>query len=443
MKWLILAFLMSCGHESPPARDVGDSDGDQVPNYLEANDELQKYVAEVIPFGKVEGVLSFKLNNQIVTVKLGNDHDAAAGAMKLLTKTMSTLRSGDFFSEWSHLKVETNSFQIPASQFSVTLHLETNDRPESVTLTDGKAEIEIGKFSERMEFDVSGDELQHILSGALKFNLRRPGSTDPYSVENTIRDRTYRVFLYDGRTSRVHYVSQELPFPEYLKLSKISQSYEIKNFRGFIQKDTANLWWTRVIGEKDRVVVKASLETLSKFHLTNFEKRDASVSRNNGSPGSKFQIVKAPEVQYVLKIRGSKTVRSFKTSSRSYFRGHEADIECREYSRVIKATRNEVVSKHDLLENLVITSTGTQKFLKDFLSEITEGVDENGWYLELALDSTPDQFEISLVPRSRATFHRTGVYDTICNGRSVISGTQTNDEGQMNLKIESFVEKID
>ena len=70
MKWLILVLIISCGQKNPPVRDVGDSDGDQIPNYLEEKGELEKYTANIKPFGEVKASLSFRQGIKTVSVEL-------------------------------------------------------------------------------------------------------------------------------------------------------------------------------------------------------------------------------------------------------------------------------------------------------------------------------------------------------------------------------------
>ncbi len=447
MKWLILIALISCGQKNPPAKDVRDSDGDQIPNYLETDSELQKYVAEVIPFAETKGSLTFKLDSKYVSVNLSNEHDIAGNAMKLLTKTLSTIKTEDYFSEWSILKAEATSYLIPDGHYDVTLALDTTERPDLITLTDGKAELEVGNFANRLEFRLTAEELRQILLGKLHLNMKKNPGDNPYSVESTIRDRTYRVFYFDGKISKIHYVSHELEFSRYLRMAGIEQSTELKNFRGFSQNDNKDFWWTRNVGEKDKIVVKSSLKDLSQFHVLNFTRHESQIDRTNGSAVNSFIVTKSPASKFVIKFRGNKIQNVINETSRAYNRSGargEFSESCRQWGRTVVSQKSLPVTKEDLLSGIIIQSQEKSISLDQFQENLTEGSDEKGWYLELALDETPKDFTILLAPRSNSTYVKTGVYQTVCdNGRPVYSGSNTNEEGQMNIKIESFIEKID
>ena len=156
MKWLILVLLISCGHENPPARDVGDSDGDTIPNYLETDGALGKYVAEVSPFQEMKGELMFKVNYKPVNVQLSNQSNISDVAKKLLTKSLESMRKEEYFSEWSDLKVESPDLAIPDGDYQVTLAINTEDSPQFLMLNNGKSQTELSAFHPRMDYVSSG-----------------------------------------------------------------------------------------------------------------------------------------------------------------------------------------------------------------------------------------------------------------------------------------------
>jgi hypothetical protein len=150
----------------------------------------------------------------------------------------------------------------------------------------------------------------------------------------------------------------------------------------------------------------------------------------------------------VVKIRGQRTLNTFAESSSSWHMGGargELSEDCRNWSRAITSTRSVGVTKEELLSGLKIQTGEKSALLNEFAANITEGTDKEGWYLELAMDETPEEFSILLVSRPESTYVKTGVYKTMCTHYHApkYSGVNTNEEGQMNLKIESFIEKID
>lgn len=447
MKWLILVLLISCGQKNPPPRDLADSDGDQISNHDEASrGELEKYVAEITPFARTRGTLSFKLDGKFYALSVDNNNDIATASLRLLTRSDYLISAEDYFSELSLLHLEGNSLVVPAGNHDVVLSLESIEPPAAVLLTDGKAEVEVGKYAHRMEFRMSGEELQNTLLGKLRFKLDN-AEDSPWSVTSTVRDRTYRVFYSDGKVSRIHYVSNELKFSEYLKLMKIHSPSEMKNLRGFSHEDTKLIWWTRALG-KDRVVAKTSLYSLGKFNESNFTSTKSSLLRKNGTPSNTFKVKKIADTKFVLKIRASKTHRNFSESSRSYdIGGAQGDLSesCREWTRVVTGETSTAVTRLELLSALAIDVKGKRAELTDLISDLTAGSDAEGDYFEIAMDRTPEEFGIVLTQKDRSTYVKTGVYQKKCSymRNPEYSGTDTNIEGQMVFKMESFIEKID
>lgn len=444
MKWLLLVLLVSCGHESPPARDVGDSDGDTIPNYLEASSELQKYVAEVIPFTDTKATLTFKNENRPVTVELANKNDLAESALRLLTKTASTLTTEDYFSEWSKLRpVTILTEQLKDERYLVTLTFQTEDRPQFIHLEDSKAQSPIGKFTKRMEFLLTGAELAKVAKGEAHFIMNRSETFRPFSVEENIRKRTYRVYVFDGRAGKIHYVSNELPFEKYLVLSGAAESYPLENFKGFTSEDPEPFWWTRSIGPHDKVLVYESMMNLSRFHESNFEKTIINVTRVNGRKAQVLNVTKAPNTKFVLKFRASRELRTFHETRESWTRGGargEINESCSSRSRHISATTTEFPTKEEILNEMKFQTSEKTMRLSDLAEFITEGVDERGEYLELALDETPAIFTLYLENRPASTYVKTGRYYYWCmEDRS--GGEDTNEEGQMVIDVESFIEK--
>lgn len=446
MKWLLLVLLVSCGHESPPARDVGDADGDQIPNYLETNSELQKYVAEVIPFGPTKVTMSYKNENRQQTLEFANKSDMAENSLRLLTKTASTLIVEDYFSEWSKLRpVTASSETFKDERYLVTLTFQTEDKPQFIHLEDAKAQTPIGKFSKRMEFLLSGTELAKVAKGEAHFIMNRSENIRPFSMEANIRNRTYRVYVFDGRAGKIHYVSNELSFERYLELSGVEESFTLDNFRGFTSDDQTPFWWTRSLGEKDKVLVNESMENLSTFHKTNFDKKDIAVTRVNGRTAQTLNVEKSPKTKFVVRFRASRELRTFQETRERWTRGGgrgEIHEECGSRSRHISSTTRIVPDKEEILNELKFQTEEKTVNLSELAAFIVEGQDEKGDYLELALDETPAKFHLYLPNRPASTFVKTGQYQYYCFEER-LGGVDTNEEGQFVIDMESFIEKID
>lgn len=443
MKLLILLIVIACGHKEPPPKDVADSDGDHILNYQES--ELSRYVAETVPFGDVKATLSFKNDTRPVAIELSNNSDQRMNAFKLLTKSASTLKLEDYFSEWSALHLITPSAEkISELQYDVAMTVVTEEKAGAIVLRDGKGEIVIAPFSPKMRFQLTGEELRSILSGDASLTLRRSGHDHTSSAETTVRERTYRVFLFDGHVGKIHYVSREIPLEKYMSLLGIHESSDISSFRGFTAKETENLWWYRSLGENDKVVVYASSNYLSQIHQTYFAKSTQVISRVNGKQSQVLQVRKRPETKFVLKLRGSRTQNSFREFTKKWHMGGghgEISEDCRTLNREISRTQSFPFTR-DFLKEIHVQDKEHVFTLQDLSAHITEASDENGIYYELTLDATPDDFTVRIPDRPASTFTMTGAYYTECIDITR-GGTPTNEEGQLVLSVESFIEKID
>lgn len=441
MKLLILLLIVACGHKEPPAKDVGDSDGDHILNYQE--NELDKYVAETVPFGEVKATLSFQIDTKLVQIELTNNSNQALNALKLLTKSSSLLKLEDYFSEWSALRPTTPfTEKLVELQYPVTLTLETQEKPALLVLSDGKAVTPVQKFAKRIDFNLYAEELGKILSGKSRLELRRSAELNTVSSEDSVHERTYRVFLFDGRVGKVHYVSREIEFEKYILLMGL-EAQDIMALKGFSSTDEKDKWWSRSLGD-DKVLVYSNLKHLAKFQKSGFNKVEQTITRSNGKQGSVLQVTKAPDTKYVLKFRGTRTVNFFREFRKNWHQGGargEISEDCFSLNREVNLTTGLPFSRDNFSE-MVLTSKEKVRTLKELMISINESSDDQGHYYELVLDKTPETFTISLPTRPAGTFQMTGAYYVDCIDIKR-GGTPTNEEGQMTINVESFIEKID
>lgn len=449
MKWLILILFISCGHESPPAQDVGDADGDTIPNYLETDGALGKYVAEITPFQEMKGELMFKVDHKPVTLALGNQSNIADEAKKLLTKSLSLMAKENYFSEWSDLEVEGSSdnIVIPDADYEVTLSMNTQDAPQTLVLSDGKSEIVLSDYHPRMEFRLTGEELRKILKGKIKLTLKKSDSSNPYSIDSNVRKRTYRVYYHNGRIGKIQYVSKELSFSDYLKLSGIQDPVELKTIQGFVSRGSSIYWWIRHLENGDKVVFRGSHAEIAEFHKKNFHFQESTIGRSNGSALPTSVIKKDVNSKLVIRFRGERSKRTFTEShsSRSVggARGERNDT-CTSYFREISQTDNFIVSKDDMIKEISLSVEGKKMNLLDLTDALTQGEDEQGKFLELALDRTPAEMSLYVSGSGSETYVKTGNYLYTCgDSRPRHGGADTNIEGHFSIKMETFIEKMD
>ncbi len=180
MKWLILVLIVSCGQKNPPARDVGDSDGDQILNYLEENKELEKYTANVKPFAEVKATLTFWQGTKMVTVELSNESDLFKISYNLLTKRADLMKLDDYFSEWSQMRVTSSDaltdFSEKSYETSLRFH-KADETPDHLIVGDSTIE----KFQGVMKINFTGSELKDLLRNKIFITLKRAGAKVPNS----------------------------------------------------------------------------------------------------------------------------------------------------------------------------------------------------------------------------------------------------------------------
>lgn len=445
MKWLILFVLISCGHETPPAQDTADSDGDQIPNYLEGNSELQKFTASITPYGEMKGTLTFKADLQVVSVDLTNESDLYRTSFTLLTRRTELLNKEGHFSEWAtlRLKSERPQVNITEADYEVTLRFpESSEKPDHIVFGDSV----IGEFKPVMRFHLKKKEMEDFLSSRTFLSMRRKGSETPWSQDANVRQRTYRVFLNDGKTTNVYYVSRELPLERFLVLMNVENPRYLDDEGKLGWHDEGTDWWVRDVGDRDKVVVRASEKDIAAAREKNFVKSVQQVQRVNGKRTHITQIEKPSDARLILKLRGTKETRTFVEAYNTYKRGggHEqGKMTCHEWSRAINSSGNLPLQSDELLRSIVLT-TGAEVYTPEALGAMAvEAHDEEGLYLELALRTSEKLVQIKIPDRPDTTYTRTGIYQFECDAIPRRNGGDvTNDEGHFSVRVDAYIEKL-
>ncbi len=444
MKWLLLILLISCGHESPPAQDTADSDGDQIPNYLEAGSELQKYTASITPFGEMKATMTFRSELRFVTLDLSNESDLFGTSFTLLTKRTDLINKEGHFSEWSTLRFKAgrSPVNVVEDDYEVTLRFqETEEKPNHIVNGDTR----VGEFQTVMKFHLNKKEMEDLLSEKTFFSMKRKDAETPWSQDANIRQRTYRVFLNDGKITKVYYVSKELPLDRFLLLMKIPNAKIIQKGRLSWEEVTKD-WWVRDIGNQDIVVVKASEKEISIAREKNFVKLGQSVERINGKQSKLTRFEKPENSRVIMKLRGTKEMRSFKEGYRKYQSagGHDnGPMTCQEWSRAIISSGEQTLQSEEIFNSIVLLSDEKIYSPEALAAMAIPAHDEDGAYYEVSLE-TPDKIvEIVIPDRPSATFMRTGVYQSECDAiPRRTGGVLTNEEGHFSLRVDAYIEKL-
>ena len=445
MKWLILFALIACGHEQPPVKDVADSDGDQVLNYLEEGDELRKYTAEVKPFGEIKARLSFRNELSLVHVDLSNESHLSSASFRLLTIRADNLRPEEHFSEWSKMRImgPSPAVEVTDKVYEFTLRfVETSDKADSIELSG----VSLGTYRPVMKFHLSGNEVRDLLNGKIHLTLKRKQKT-AFPTDFTVRQRTYRVFWNDGHVAHVYYVSKELPFTKFITLKKIIQARNADELNGLGWADEEKDWWYRDLGESDKVLVKASERDIATAREKNFDREKIILQRINGQSSKPIAMTKSAGARVILKIRGDKEIRGFRETVRKSTRsgGHEeGPMNCFHYERTIVSEKTSPLKSLDILKNLHVAADNKIFSLAEMKSMARESSDLQGPYLEIHLDVPSENIRVVLPGRAVSTFTRTGVYQWYCEAIPMkYGGEVTNDEGHFTLKMDTFIEKLE
>ncbi len=446
MKWFILLILISCGHDSPPAQDTADSDGDQIPNYLESSDELKKYTASVTPFAEMKATLSFKADLKVITVDLSNESDLYKTSYTLLTKRHDLLNKEGHFSEWATLRTSTvvPQLSLPEKAYEVTLRFQdSKEFPDHILL----GENLLSDFQPVMKFHLQRKDLEEVLSSKTFLSMRRKGAETPWSQDANVRQRTYRVFWNDGKTTNVYYVSRELTLERFLLLMKVTHPRYVEDEGKLSWHDENKDWWVRDLGNQDKVVVKASEKDIAKEREKNFVKILQEVTRTNGKMTKVTRIEKHPDARLILKLRGTREARTFKEAVRTFKRsgGHEeGPMNCYEWSRSIVSSGSLRLSSEEILNTIKVQSELKAFSSQELAASAIEASDDEGPYLEVALETSDKAIQLTIPDRPYTTYTRTGVYQYECDAiPRKTGGDLTNDEGHFGLRVDAYIEKLE
>ena len=454
MKWLILLTLIACGkHEEPNKLDLRDSDGDQVLNHQES--ELEKYVADIEPLGKVQGVMKLNLD-KIIEIPFSNELDIKNNALSLIVSNEDRLKHEEYFSEWSKLRFSGNlaKLNLTSSHYLIHLQFESgSDKAQELVLKHGTETILLGEWSEVMKIQLSAQNLSSLLEGTSFLSLRKKFQKSPLFEDNqdgTIREKTYRVHFFDGKKSKILYVARSLAFPDLLKLMNI-KAKAISEDELFFNSDLveAPRWYMRELKTGGKVIVFSDLEKLNEKILENYIYHKEVLSRVNGKASSTFHFNNPENAKIFVRISSAKyTQRTFiETKKRRTHGGGggggregnaNSGYRCTHYLRNIKKEQSYSSNLQDVFVNL-----GQEETI--FNSYVEEEMSEKGVFWEMKLNQPAPNLAWQFINRPSSTYTVTGEYRNSCGdgaNRGRGAAYSTNTEGKFEVVIESYVEKI-
>lgn len=451
MKWLVLILIVSCGkHQSPPAVDLLDADGDQILNYQEAS-EIEKNLANFEPLGAIKGSLKF-LHHGTVELAFSNSIDHKNNALGLITGRDDDTSHREYFSEWSHIEFEKKIFFNDLKNSDYTLHLQfetTGTTPEEVVLITPNERLSLGQWEPNLKIKLSSQGLASLLEGTSKLAFRkkfRQGDYYQVSADQSIKDNTYRIYFFDGEKSNVYYAARSLPYERFkqLKAVKHAETY-VQDEIFFNGVDQSPQWYEREFQNGDKALVYASPALMRESLLKRFEYRKRKMIRINGAPQNMKALRSFPGAIIYLEISAlNKTMRTFQESelNKNYRVGSLSregyEFNCRHRLRHIKEEKIIPATIEDFFSNSHFTNTEFKR--------VEETINEQGPIWKMRFESLGVLNQLGLNFRDPATFVITGEYAPSCqdNGRvvKIEEAYQTNNEAQLTYVIESYVEKL-
>ncbi len=446
----------------PKKVDLRDSDGDGTTNNYEMT-EIERYTADIAPIENVKLEMRIKLANSISTelrINMSNQIDVTKLSREFLVKNPKHLPIDEYFSEWSKLKIDSEKIPVLPEQISFRVDLffsQMNSHPDKLILVSPSGRKELGDWSQMISLLLSKNELEDILKGesflTLSRRIKQYQGLDE-SQEESIKNKTYRVFLNDGVTTKIYYVAKDFSFSDFLKAKKITRYQPISTqnlLRGRYLITTPE-WWLNEINGKDKVIIKDDLNSLSKFYLQGLEKSRLSVVRTNGFLVKSAVLTNDGEALILLKLRVTKQLKNFKLrSEKSSFSeggggrnpngGGESPKSCINYYRDVISEEKFNLTEQELRNSMVVTSNGEQVSLSASDIEIESGRDELGFFFDIALRTVNTTLELKLKDLDQSSFMEVGLYQTTCQGTKLRKNL-LNSESFMDLAIEAYVDKL-
>ncbi len=458
MKLILMALLLiSCGkREEPKALDYSDSDGDQRLNYQEAG--LDRYLANFEVLGPIEGILRV-YGERLFETEVSNQQSLGAQIFDLMVQSEGRRFVERFFDESSRLHLSQSipaSLGVPGSTQLVLRFSAESAQADEIVLVTAQSRIVLAPWARELKFTLPENQLRSLAQGEAYLAVRRRPTRGKFFSEDTeqsIREKSYRVYVHDGRKGSANYISKELPYEDYLRAQGISPfivtSEDVFFFSDALVPEEG--WFQRELRNGDRILVRSRFEELRSRFLARFTVRRKVLERINGVPSSALALENRPGAKVYLRVRsGEQVTRKFKEVKEE--RTHaQADgssegsggayIDCTHYLRRIDKEEKQKVSFSELATHL----SGGAQFLEQ--ASVAEGVDADGEFWEVKLENLSPEKQFSLSPRPEDTFTITGEYRNNCRGRTRSrrgdARARVNSEGKMSFLLESYVEKVD
>jgi hypothetical protein len=446
MKLLIfLALMTSCGkHSQPKAIDINDHDGD---HQIEGG-YFSKYIANYEALDRVSGQIEFTATT-LQMAKFSNHVDLQAEAMKLLIGDKKAIQKDDYFLEGTELQLE-NKLDKNLPLLDLTLvniqFDETNSEPTELLLVKGKSVKTLGSWRRSMAFQLDKRSLNSLLAGESKLVVKKKPVKEKFFNETTaesIREKTRKVYVHDGKTTKILYISKDLPevrIHEFLNVEKPQEVTDENLFFNSLSMGEPE-WFKRTLSNGHQVFFYGTIQQLKLNFLKKFEVQKFTLSRINGLNSNEIELHNPMDSNVYLKIRGLKADNIFKqVSEKRRHTGKEPNYisySCHYQVMKLTGTAASATNFEDFYGNVL----DIENFHNDL--KFIEQTDEKGVYWEVKFLSSKLNYKLSLLNRPDPTFVMIGDIGHDCLWMGFPQPTQKiNREAKIEFEIESFVEKI-
>lgn len=439
MKWLIFLVLFSCGkNETPSLLDLEDRDGDQIIDHEEIG--MDKYLADFQPLGLVSGKMKI-FADTIIEAQLSNDEDLREKVLDVLVANPTLYKPDEYFSDWNRLAItQVPKTNIKADKYSVHLSFETNgQKPEGIELVSGRNSKDFGEWSAYMKISLKAEEIENLLTGKSYFKLKKKFIRSNYyrkDADQTIKEKSYRVYYYDGEKAKIIYASKLLPLEKLLDHLGIDQVYELNDddlfFSSRVTSETK--WYLKSFDNGDQALVKTPMIDAKNNFIKRFNVKTQYVTRTHGEPENAVSLSSNGKNKVYLRIRSSdRHLTKWGTSN------YPGTGKCRRITMV--KLWAEVVNLEMIIANLdffVENQSIKQDIMKS--SFLESGLDKRGLIWEMKIENALPLLSINIAPLPRSEFVQFKKSQPDCPGDSK---KLYSPERAFFFEIESYVEKTE
>lgn len=448
MKFLILlALLASCGkHEMPTAKDLGDSDGDQIRNEYDSD----KDIANIVPLNELEADMSFISDTQKISMTLSNKQDLQELTRNYLVRSTQVLKLPDFFTEFTRLKVKVPKAipEVTDDVIALTLRFPSSLKINGkLVLVAGDQKTDLGDWNEVKTVQLTKDQLNSVLKEEAYFainNLYEKAKFFIQTQEQTIAEKTNRVIFSDGKSTNIYYISKQLKYHDILKKFNIA-SYKLVDEENLLttnKKSETPEWWVRQVNNSDIVIAKEDVRELALHYLKGFTKITKTISRVNGYPQAPLKIVRNKGEKVLIKIKAVSHNVVFSKAEKTEGQrigGRDHDFwRCTYYSNVASPVTTTMVSRDQL--NKSLSFNGFPINLSKDAYEMKTFTDS--W--EMNFVPSEDTISLNLEALPAEEYVQEGLYASKCVGATEpkVKPNLQVPERSMDIEIEAYVEKI-